>query len=328
MRDYFFRFGYSVQLHRLSQKFISGKKVIVLCLHRVNPGKDQFFAPLHPDVFAHFVRQLKKEYSILSIEEARHIVQNNKAVKKPIVILTFDDGYKDFVEYAMPVIKAEKIPVNHNIVAHCAMSGQLIWTQRINNLLQNILSTGQSLNIESGDFNFKQESGMKPLQIKQTLFKYLFSRAYSEIVAFTDQLEQQYSFRQPVGEMMDWDDIRTCHSEGVEIGSHTTFHSSLNIVTDVEFMGKEIVASKTQIEQEIGSKVTSFAFPNGLASAESYKMVIDAGYTNLLLIEGVSYSFKLQPVDTVFPLKRVLIGHKTAYENMFNVAGFHNAFHG
>jgi hypothetical protein len=57
-------------------------------------------------------------------------------------------------------------------------------------------------------------------------------------------------------------------------------------------------------------------------------MAINAGYKNLLLVDGVKYNYHLESGPAVHSYKRILIGHHSVYENIFNISGFHRALKG
>jgi len=314
-----FKLGYGFRVHRL---FRSSNLLTVLCLHRVNPISDPLFPPLAPSVFAELIPLLKKEYRIVGIREWQATPTPGR---NPILIITFDDGYKDFVTYAMPVIRKEKITVNHNIVVNSAETGQLIWTQRLNNLLSTLFRTSRRLEFDHDGFSFHQQPGDTLSKVKAGMFANLFPRPYSFTDKLITELEKKYSIEQPVDEMMNWDDVIACDRDGVEIGSHTMLHASLAEYHDDANFEREIDRPKKILEEKLGHAVETFAFPNGWAHPAAYERAVAAGYKHLLLIDGVKYPFNLAPNPSIHSYKRILVGHPSVHENMFNIFGFHRA---
>jgi len=105
----------------------------VLCLHRVSDKRDNFFDPISPSNFELLIKYLIKNYHLTTFEELNSIDSN-----KPKMILSFDDGYKDFIEFALPILSKYKIPSNHNFVNNCLNTGEPIWTQRLNNVFTSL----------------------------------------------------------------------------------------------------------------------------------------------------------------------------------------------
>ena len=59
---------------------------------------------------------------------------------------------------------------------------------------------------------------------------------------------------------MDWDDLRTLHRAGWEIGSHTCSHPRLTQLDDAA-LDRELVDSRETCEREIGVACRTFAYP-------------------------------------------------------------------
>lgn len=125
-----FKTAYRLGIQKLFlNSLFGGPKARVLCFHRVNPEPHALFPPLNPKVFKQLIRLLKANFEITSLNALKAPDFLHK-IKKPPLVLSLDDGYRDFLEYALPILMDEKVPVNQNIVVHSAETGNLIWTQR------------------------------------------------------------------------------------------------------------------------------------------------------------------------------------------------------
>lgn len=80
---------------------------------------------------------------------------------------------------------------------------------------------------------------------------------------------------------MTWDQVRSLHAAGMEIGSHSMTHPDFRTV-DADTALAEFKNSKAAIEAEIGAPVTSFAFPYGFAPRRYYALARAAGYTHVM----------------------------------------------
>jgi peptidoglycan/xylan/chitin deacetylase (PgdA/CDA1 family) len=65
-----------------------------------------------------------------------------------------------------------------------------------------------------------------------------------------------------VSEWMDWDEIRSLHERGFEVGGHTVNHVDLSH-TDGSEADAEIVGGKRMLEERLGAAVRLFAYPFG-----------------------------------------------------------------
>ncbi|MEO7658917.1 MAG: polysaccharide deacetylase family protein, partial [Pyrinomonadaceae bacterium] len=62
--------------------------------------------------------------------------------------------------------------------------------------------------------------------------------------------------------LLDWDMIREMSRKGINFGSHTANHVVLPLENEAT-ISSEITRSKTTLENEIGKRSVSFAYPNG-----------------------------------------------------------------
>jgi peptidoglycan/xylan/chitin deacetylase (PgdA/CDA1 family) len=71
--------------------------------------------------------------------------------------------------------------------------------------------------------------------------------------------------------------LKRLAKKGWEIGSHSATHANLATVSESE-LKKEIITSKKQLEQLLGSKVTYFAYPRGKYNQTVLSMIRKAPY--------------------------------------------------
>lgn len=96
-------------LYKIVSPFLKKGEVVVLMYHSVGPGNWQF--TIKPEIFRWQIEYLKDSgYSFISASELLSILKNHAPVPKRAVLLTFDDGYRDFKEYALPVLKEFNLP--------------------------------------------------------------------------------------------------------------------------------------------------------------------------------------------------------------------------
>jgi peptidoglycan/xylan/chitin deacetylase (PgdA/CDA1 family) len=79
---------------------------------------------------------------------------------------------------------------------------------------------------------------------------------------------------------MDWDELRACAKGGLTIGSHAYSHRSLGQMP-LEDARNEARRSREKLEEELGQRVTSFAYPfgtHGDFNAATDRELMEAGY--------------------------------------------------
>ena len=85
-----------------------GKRgIVILEYHRVSDKiRPEDVHSIFPEEFYSQIRYLVDSgYKIVSLNEVRHLLLNGFNKKEKIVALTFDDGHKDNIEFAYPILK-------------------------------------------------------------------------------------------------------------------------------------------------------------------------------------------------------------------------------
>jgi peptidoglycan/xylan/chitin deacetylase (PgdA/CDA1 family) len=111
--------------------------------------------------------------------------------------------------------------------------------------------------------------------------------------------------------MMNWDQVKEMQKGGIEFGAHTVNHPILTRIP-LEQVRKEVVESKSRIEEELGTPVPGFAYPNGQAADLNEgieKVVADSGIRaafTLLNGPGSQAEVKRNP----YAIRRIFISHR------------------
>ena len=86
---------------------------IVLCYHSVHPNRQ--YASSTPEVFERHVQWLKAHCHVTSL--ANVVANRNTGTSRPLVAITFDDGYEDNHSYALPILSKHGVPATFFITA-------------------------------------------------------------------------------------------------------------------------------------------------------------------------------------------------------------------
>ena len=103
--------------------------------------------------------------------------------------------------------------------------------------------------------------------------------------------------------LLSWQEIKELNKYGIEFGNHTRTHPDLTKISS-SLVESEINESKKTIEDRLGSKVTTFAYPFGKFDSSVKKIVENshkaACSTALGKIQSGSDFFSLERVDTYY----------------------------
>lgn len=131
----------------------------------------------------------------------------------------------------------------------------------------------------------------------------------------------------PPGRLLDATELREMHAAGMEIGSHTVNHVRLPDI-DAAHLMKELVDSKTALEDLLGHTVESFAYPYGAWDARCAGAVKQTGYaaacttrTGWALRDNTPYQLRRLTIfntDTASSLARKLYfgSHRVAWRDL------------
>ncbi len=299
-------------------------KLTVLSLHRISNDRDFFWQPITPATFNTLLQYLVQYYTIISFSE----ISTTKKYSKPPLILSFDDGYYDFYEHALPLLIKYNLPSNHNIVNACATNNHIIWTQRLNNLFNHCRDNKlTSLVFSENDNLLSLESfAGNWMKFYLKLYNLLLRIPLDQRMAIIDEKEKLLSITTKV-KMMNWNEIVECANNKVEIGCHTYNHDVLSTIHDSSILYHEIVASTIEIEKRLGKKINILSLPNGQGNELVHQMAAKAGINHVLYVEDkVNKLDKYTNANKVLDTYRINVVEESNAEMILRVELFHSKF--
>lgn len=254
----------------------------VLSLHRISDENNGFWDPIRPHTFDKLLQYVKTHYRVIRFDQLSEIRETNG---KPYLILSFDDGYYDFYEHALPLLVKHGLPANHNIVDECAENNSVIWTERLNVLFEFAQEKREPLTIQLSQKELKlADFGNNWMLFYLETFRQLLNMAKDEREIILAGLENKLS-KKAERRMMNWDEIKECSSNNVEIGSHTYSHDSLSTITDKQELEHQITYSRTNISNKLGQPVRVLALPNGQTGVLADAVIGESEFEYVLLVD-------------------------------------------
>jgi peptidoglycan/xylan/chitin deacetylase (PgdA/CDA1 family) len=251
----------------------------ILIYHRVLPVPDPLFPEL-PDrtVFTWQMAQVARFFHVLPLREAMDALRDGKLPSRAASI-TFDDGYADNAEEALPILLRYHLPATF-FISTGFLDGGRMWNDTV---IESIRTTQcDRLNLE--DLGCGVHDLVTPHQRRAAidtflpLIKYLPPdarlRAVDEIKCRTKTV-----LRNDL--MMSRAQVRDLHRAGMEIGGHTVSHPILSRL-DLSAARAEINQGRQHLEDIIQDRVRFFAYPNGRPgedySASHVELVRELGF--------------------------------------------------
>jgi peptidoglycan/xylan/chitin deacetylase (PgdA/CDA1 family) len=300
-------------------------KITILNLHRISPERDFFFNPITPGHFELLLKYVSKHYSVVTVADINNLPVSQQESGKPYLVLSFDDGYYDFIEYALPLLIKYNLPSNHNIVNSCANNNEIIWTHRLNNIFNHCREKGINLqwNFEDGMPLSVSGKTKNLVQLYSQVFKILLNTPYQKRIQWISEKENELSVSASCA-MMNWNQVTECTKYRVEIGSHTLNHDALATITDPGCLQNEIQQSKIEIEKKIQKPVDILALPNGQTNKDIVAACTNAGIMNILFVDDKVNSWSNFGVNKVNLISRINISDEAPGEMFLRTELFHS----
>jgi len=281
-------------------------KVRIFLFHRVSPTKDALWQPMNPHLFERIIIYCKQNYFVTTIEELALNKVDVSKVKEPVVCIGFDDGYKDNIEYAAPILKKNDCPASFYIVTDCTTKNIPTWTF----ILDYAFNQTKRKNIVL-DFDFLPEHFRKQvwnneeekLRYASAIKPYLKTQKYTEWKLIYEAVCSALNdVTIPEKMMMNWDDIRQLYSDGFQIGSHSVTHPLLGKIEENSMLKYELEGSAKKIETEIGQFPITISYPIGSYNSDVMQAAQEVGYQVGLAVNQTFYETKK---DSIFAIPRV-----------------------
>ena len=109
--------------------------LVVLTYHRIaEPGADSFYDPVisaTPESFRAQVEWFHNRVRLLTLDELIDQVESGLPWREPVMLLTFDDGYRDNFDLAVPILRERNVPATFFIPTGFLESPRLPWWDHV-----------------------------------------------------------------------------------------------------------------------------------------------------------------------------------------------------
>lgn len=254
------------------------------------------------------LRYIKHHFNPCSLSQ---IVNRFRAGVQPepgSVVLTVDDGYRDFVQYAYPLLKAHGVHATVYLASEFVSGHCWLWFDALRWLVDNADEGDYKCEVDREALDWKLDGDYSRRQLWLKLCSMLEKRGPEVQMSVLAEVASCFRLRLPGAptepfSAMTWGMARSLDASIIEFGAHTSTHPILSRCT-VERQKQEIEQSRRVAEQELQREVTAFCYPNGLNedfTPVTVALVRSAGFTSAVKAYG---GFESGESD-VFRLNRV-----------------------
>lgn len=233
--------------------------LLVLIYHRVLAEADPLL-PDEPDAatFAAQMDLLASTFNVLPLREAIERLRTGALCARAVCI-TFDDGYANNCEVALPILAARRLPATV-FVAPGFLNGGTMFNDLVREAIRQAPRQARSPLLGEGDVDLATTAAR--LEAWTRIVTALKYEEPGERVRQAEALAADLGVKPPADLMMTDAQVLQLHRAGIEIGAHTMSHPILTRV-DAGRCLAEMVDSRRRLEEITGAQVKSFAYPNG-----------------------------------------------------------------
>jgi peptidoglycan/xylan/chitin deacetylase (PgdA/CDA1 family) len=273
--------------HLMLRPFVGGVGAI-LTLHHVRPPRPDRFQPnrlleVTPRFLARVVKYLRRSgLDLVSLDEM-HRRLTEADFSRRFVCLTFDDGYRDMLQWAYPILKEASVPFAVYVpTSFPDRLGELWWL-----VLEAVIARNDRIGlvIDGRDRKFDCATVAEKRALYDELYWWLRARPtdadlrsavrnlaafyHVDIAAFCDEL------------CMTWAEIAELAADPlVTIGAHTVNHSFLAKLSK-EAVRSEMELSASVIEAALSVRPQHLSYPygdRGSAGTREFEIAAELGF--------------------------------------------------
>jgi peptidoglycan/xylan/chitin deacetylase (PgdA/CDA1 family) len=259
---------------------------LILGYHRVaETNWDPYRLCIHPANFLQHLQILMSRFKPVSLRTLAENLREGKDVRD-MAAITFDDGYRDFIDNAMPELNRLGIPAT--VFVTTGFIGQPFWWDEIAQLVH-------PDTLESSELELAWNDSTNKLIFRGMRDRARAAHATREICRVfrhssdgvrEDLMKQIRAWRgakdglRVPSRVLSEDELRglSKYSGKIEIASHTVTHPMLAGLK-LDQQRQEITASRACLENLTDRlSVTGFSYPNGSFSQQTCQLLADLGF--------------------------------------------------
>lgn len=275
--------------------------VLTLCFHRIGSREGTAWERTIWDAtleeLDRRLRFLRRHTQVIAPEE---LVGMEAAPRGPHVLLTFDDGYREWATEVLPLLRAHGVKAAFFLATGFIDEPRAPWWYE----LPWMARTSRAEALPAGDWlNERLALGEDRDAAAEALldaYKALPGERCEEFLAWVAEAAGcgRCDPRATRDDWLAWDMVRELRDAGMEIGGHTIDHPVLSRLP-AELQHEQISGCARRIEAELDRPMRMFAYPVGLADSfgsETRAALRDAGVQLAFAYHG-GYARSAQPLD-------------------------------
>lgn len=302
-------------------RFCRGQGTILM-YHRIVDSKQSSSNAFDPNLellvkleeFDRQMKYLKSNYRCIGLTESVEKLRKGGLEEKSVVV-TFDDGHRDNLTLALPILKKYEVPATFFITTGLIEKSFPLWWYEQEDILKTVKRLAIEWDGKILSWNLTDSSEKaQAFDSMNKLFKQMHPKAQE---LFMERVRSAAGMppASPV-EAMTWQEIKEIEADPlITIGAHTQDHRVLSQLNRDELRG-EVLGSKNILEEKLHHEVLHFAYPfggRGEADRREFNAAKKSGFRSAVTTRpGHLFPFHK---DHLFSLPRVAVGFHDRLED-------------
>lgn len=251
----------------------------VLTYHRIaGLDRQRAFAPelisATPRDFETQINALARLYRFISLDELLEIRRGQRSLEGRSLLITFDEGYRDFAQHAWPVLRPLGVPTTLFVATAYPDSGAAFWWDELDHAIATT-SRRDAIRTHAGLFPLKRaRDRAATLRAVHVLTREL---PHADAMALVQQVVHELDTPPLGSDVLGWDELRALARDGVTVAPHTRTHPRLSRLKPSMVLD-ELVRSQEDLRREIGHAPPVLAYPVGDTDDSVAGAAAAAGY--------------------------------------------------
>lgn len=239
-------------------------KVLTLYYHRINMlENDRHQVCVSPENFRQQMQYLKDHYILARFEDDWSLLDSDG------VVITFDDGYLDNLQFALPILEELQVPAAVFVSTGTMKQSQELWWDELEYLIFEGSDIPAYFQLKDDVFGYQWDTDTWEYRKNCYVSLHHLMKNFINVEKREVWLTQLWDWRglkrraRKENLTVSEEECRElARSEMISIGAHTMNHPSLAVLSRAE-QEREIKASVDILSDVLGEQITLFSYPFG-----------------------------------------------------------------
>jgi len=268
-----------------AERALWNRSPVILMYHRVAPCRDDLWGiAVEPDRFEEQIAALKRVRDVVPLDQLLDRSDRGRRSPRPLAAVTFDDGYHDAYDAALPILERHDCPATVYVATGLVGSDRGFWWDELARTLMaspapgprplRLVIRGRPLAwVMPDDRKGRRRVCRQVRRRLRDLEPAEIDRHLDAICAWAGEKRRLH----PDDRLMTAEELARLSNTPLAVGAHTVRHPSLPAL-DCQAQLAEITRSRQACEDWTGRPVEHFAYPFGHYDHSSVQLTRASGF--------------------------------------------------